>query len=164
MKTTAAILAMALAIVTASKAELGETPKEFEPRKADRVEDYKGATLMMWHGKKLTHAGAFKNGRAIQETFHFIDDHAMTGIEIGKFTKPYENLNWSKGVETDDGTRWLLTDASGSLVAVIVYVSNTLQIWDAWFYGEVFNLPRTQGDRPPASGCGTGCQCGTIKI
>ena len=70
---------MALAMITASVfGSIGETPRQFEPRKADVSIEHDEGVFMSWRGSSLVHSGFFHKGQAIMEGFAHVDGKRIT--------------------------------------------------------------------------------------
>lgn len=140
--TTVAALTM---ITTSVFAELGETPREFEPRRADETYSNRSGTTMVWRGKALTHSGWFVNGRASVESFWWNDYHRMNSDDLTRFMKPYNWLQidreWQKAGAfffknmTSRGATSKFP--AGTVMGVVIYNSdNSLQIYSSWAWSD----------------------------
>jgi hypothetical protein len=147
------IAVIALAMITASvKAELGETPKQFEPGRADETKAVSFVVggrkakgyYSIWKGRNLTHYGFFYEGRAVVESFWFNDRHQMTDAEWARFFKPYsKRFTLGKVIQGQDRNgrpiSWApILHHNGTRYGVVEYdhIKNTFGIYraDAWDY------------------------------
>jgi hypothetical protein len=133
------IVVATVAIASSSFGAIGETPPQFEPRKADEViHAEKGFVFMIWNGKTVIHSGGFYNSRAFMESFQYRDNHKMNNADINKFLKPYLAAGLRTGPVTSIGKVDYLSllDRDGSIPAMIGYnlENNILSVttFDAW--------------------------------
>jgi hypothetical protein len=149
---TALTTVTALAMITASvKAELGETPKRFEPRRPDVTKPvnviFEGRTVKtyysIWKGRDVTHYGVFYQGRAVEESFWFNDRRPITERDLEIFLKPYNRLPKGAITNGENGQGQSLTwfsfsHADGSRYGVIALNLNARRLMvfqqDAWNY------------------------------
>jgi hypothetical protein len=131
---------------------LGETPRQFEPRRADEVSQHGGGVTMIWRGKTVTHAGFFYHGYAIVESFWFNDHRVVTKRDWERFIAPYYRFRPGRDtVIGDDGKSWFpIVRPDGTRFGVVMYNErlNWLSIWraDTWDYFAKASgyTPRTQ--------------------
>jgi hypothetical protein len=102
------LIVTALAMLTASvaRAELGETPAQFESGKPYNIEvytdeDFGTGPLIIWRGKTLTHVGHFVNNVCVSEVFYFNDHRRMTQKDCDRFLAPYY-AKWSFDLKVRD--------------------------------------------------------------
>jgi hypothetical protein len=90
--TRAFIILLLLPAVAATSAfgSLGETPKQFESRRADEITENDGGVTMIWKGKTVTHCGFFYQGYAIIESFWFNDHRELTKADWDRWLAPYK--------------------------------------------------------------------------
>lgn len=126
-----AIAVMALPMIAASVfGAIGETPRQFEPRRADYVHEAYGGYTMSWYGKQVTHNGWFKHGTAEGETFWFNDHHAMTENDFRFFLSPYRWCSAGQwNVNKNNSYKQLFHN--GQLMYYVFYFpqTNELSIW-----------------------------------
>jgi len=139
------ILALtALAMLTASvNAELGETPRQFEPGKPSAAAKFAGGVWQRWVGKRITHYGFFYKGRAAVESFWFNDHRPLDLASVTKFLKPYEKHE-KGGVVYGQNSRgenltWFFMYAPDREVCVVMLNLTTSELsifqpdaWDHW--------------------------------
>jgi hypothetical protein len=143
---------MALATLTAGvKAELGETPKQFEPRRPDKTKPinvvFEGRNVKVyeaiWKGRDVTHYGVFYQGRAIEESFWHSDQRPITESDVTILLKPYKGLPSGELFNGENGSGQHLTwysfsHADGSRYGVIAFNWNARRLMvfrqDAWRY------------------------------
>jgi hypothetical protein len=137
MKTLATLFCLIAA--TSVNAELGETPGQFEPRRADEVFSYRSGITMVWHGKKLTHSGWFVNGKAQSESFWWNDNRRMDNDDFAKLLKPYNWLSFDRDWQNSDGLSFKqMRSRNGTAVGVVAYSRyNTLHIYTSWAWSDL---------------------------
>ena len=122
-----------LAMLTASIAfgAIGETPRQFEPRKSDRAVKSGSGYTLTWIGKRVSHSGWFYEGYAMVESFLYNDGHRMGAKEITQFMKPYNRLvhenRWHRANTCD----YMGLFNNGTQLGMVVYdrEHEMLSIW-----------------------------------
>ena len=138
MKTLAVL---AIACASSLKAELGETPAQFETGQPIEVHHFQGnITTMIWAGKTVAHSGVFDgSNRCVAESFWFIDSRQMARADFEKFLAPYSDMSVLNKSRDEKGTYRFL-GKNGQVLAVAAYFHEdntlsvmTLPIWDSAF-------------------------------
>jgi hypothetical protein len=126
MRLTTIVIAT-VALASSAFGELFETPSQFEPRRADRVETLpNGIVVMDWIGKSgLTHVGFFDGNYCVTEVFGYANDQ-MSKEQMITFLTPYSKRGFSLTEASYDGVKyyWGLERAGKSLAFVVLNTKN----------------------------------------
>lgn len=150
-------LVMALAMITASVSfgELGETPKDMESGRPNytSTDESRSAIVLGWQvhypafgNRSIHHLGWFRDGRAISESFMFVDKRQMTSRECEVLLRPYAWCTRSNVTRLDNGMDFFqLLRNDGSLYADVRYDNRNHQLD---IYARVITSPKSEPVQP----------------
>jgi len=148
MKTLAVL---AIACAGSLKAELGETPAQFETGQPTEVKHFQGnITAMIWAGKSVTHFGVFDgSNRCVSETFWFADGRQMVLADFERFLAPYSDMSVLNKSRDERGIYQFL-GKNGKVIAVAAYFheDNRLSVMTLPFWNSTLGKTTKDQDAP----------------